>query len=334
MLWAWSFAPCSWDDGNRGGPIGRPGTGRRESMKRDSISTAVRIALMALGSCIAVALALGPHFADQIVSGQNDFLAMYAGAKLAFTDQLYNPDAIRQVQVDSALATAEVMRFNRLPGYAMALSPIGLLPYLLAYFVWQAVNLAAVIGAVSVWPYDRPLFASVLAVCLPLYIGFANGQDVAFLIFGIAAAFRLHEGGRPGWAGFALGICLLKFHFLWAVPLVLLRNGKHRMIGGLALAGLALTVPAFLLNPAWPADYYASIVSGRDVISKVPWTLFRWIGWFGLIPAAAAAWLAAGRWPLPIAASIAIIAAVLVSPHGYVADLTLAAPLVALVWDP
>lgn len=303
-------------------------------MRNQSLRTAVRVALMAAVSCFAVLAAVWPKFGGQIVSGQNDFLAMYAGAKLAFTDQLYNPDAIRQVQVDSALATAEVMRFNRLPGYAMALSPIGLLPYLWAYFVWQAINLAAVIGAVAVWPYGRPLFASVLAVCLPLYIGFANGQDVAFLIFGIAAAFRLLEGGRPGWAGLALGICLLKFHFLWAVPLVLLRHGKHRMIGGLALAGLALTVPAFLVNPAWPADYYGSIVSGRDVISKVPWTLFRWIGWFGLIPAAAAAWLAAGRWPLPVAASIAIVAAVLVSPHGYVADLTLAAPLVALVWDP
>lgn len=303
-------------------------------MNRDSYFTAARIALMAAASCFAVTLAIGPHFGDQILNGQNDFLAMYAGAKLAFTDQLYHPDAIRQVQVDSALATAEVMRFNRLPGYAMLLSPLGLLLYLPAYFVWQAINLAAVTGAVAVWPYDRRLFASVLAVCLPMYIGFANGQDVAFLVFGIAASFRLLEGGRPGWAGFALGICLLKFHFLWAVPLVLLRHGKHRTIAGLAVAGLLLTVPAFLVNPAWPADYYASIISGRDVISRVPWTLFRWVGWFGLIPAAAAAWLAAGRWPLPIATSIAIVAAVLVSPHGYTADLTLAAPLVALVWDP
>jgi hypothetical protein len=289
---------------------------------------------MAALSCFAVLAAVWPKFGDQIINGQNDFLAMYAGAKLAFTDQLYNPDAIRQVQVDSALATAEVMRFNRLPGDAMVLSPLGLLPYLPAYFVWQAVNFAAVIGAVAVWPYGRPLFASVLAVCFPLYIGFANGQDVPFLIFGIAAAFRLMEGGRPGWAGFALGICLLKFHFLWAVPLVLLRHDKHRTMGGIALAGLALTLPGFLVNAAWPADYFASIVSGRDVISKVPWTLFRWVGWFGLVPAAAATWLAAGRWPLPIATSIAIIAAVLVSPHGYIADLALAAPLVALVWDP
>lgn len=303
-------------------------------MNRDSIFTAARIALMATASCLAVALAIGPYFAGQILNGQNDFLAMYAGAKLAFTDQLYNPEAIRRVQVDSALATAEVMRFNRLPVYAMLLSPLGLLPYLPAYFVWQAINLAAVIGAVAIWPYDRRLFASVLAVCLPLYIGFANGQDVPFLIFGIAAAFRLLEGGRPGWAGLALGICLLKFHFLWAVPLVLLRHGKQRTVGGLAIAGLLLTVPAFLVNAAWPADYYASIVSGRDVISKVPWTLFRWVGWFGLIPAAAAAWLAAGRWPVPVSTSIAIVAAVLVSPHGYVADLTLAVPLVALVWDP
>jgi len=303
-------------------------------MNRAAILTTIRIVLMAAASCCAVMIAVWPKFGGQIMSGENDFLAMYAGAKLAFTDQLYSPEAIRRVQIDSAQATAAVMRFNRLPGYAMLLYPLSLMPYLPAYFVWQAINLAAVIGAIAVWPYDRPLFASVMALCLPLYMGFANGQDIAFLVLGLTAAFRLQESGRQGWAGIALGAGLLKFHFLWAVPLVLLRHGKLRTIGGLAIAGAALTVPAFLVNPGWPADYYASIVSGRDVISKVPWTLFPWLGWFGMIPAAGTAWFAAGRWPLPIATSIAVMAAVLVSPHGYVADLTLAVPLVALVWDP
>ena len=97
-------------------------------MRNQSLRTAVRVALMAAVSCFAVLAAVWPKFGGQIVSGQNDFLAMYAGAKLAFTDQLYNPDAIRQVQVDSALATAEGLGARApatCPGSRMITSPLG-----------------------------------------------------------------------------------------------------------------------------------------------------------------------------------------------------------------
>lgn len=275
-------------------------------------------------------LAVWPHKRIYLY-GENDFLAIYAGAKLAFTDQLYNPEAVRRAQIDAAGATGEILRFSRLPGYAMLLSPLRLLPYLPAYSVWQLLNVASVIGAVALWPYRRSTFASVLSVWPPLYIAFAGGQDVAFILLGLAAFFRVLESKRFWWAGIALGICLIKFHLIWGVGLVLLRYRLYRAIFGVGAVAALLVLPGFAFNFDWPLEYYSAIVAWRVEVPKTTYTLFSLVGWIGLPVAAGLAWLAALRFSLPAAACAAVALAVLVSPNGYVADYTLMAPLVALM---
>lgn len=277
-----------------------------------------------------VLLAVWPHKRIYLY-GENDFLAIYAGARLAFTDQLYNPEAVRQAQIDAAGATGEILRFSRLPGYAMLLSPIRLIPFLPAYVVWQFINLAAVIGAVMLWPYRRATFASVLSVCLPLYIAFAGGQDVSLILLGLAAFFRVMESKRFGWAGFALGICLIKFHFIWGVGLVLLRHRLYRTILGLGAAAALFVLPGFAVNSDWPLEYYSAIVAWRVEVPKTTYTFFPLVGWIGLVVAAGLVWVAAMRFSLPAAACAAVALAVVVSPNGYIADYTLMAPLVALL---
>lgn len=299
-------------------------------MSSDDTRTAARIALMTGVTFALMLLAVWPH-KNIYLYGENDFLAIYAGAKLAFTDQLYNPEAVRQAQIDAAGATGEILRFSRLPGYAMALAPLSLLPYLPAYAAWQLLNLGALIGAVALWPYRRSTFASVLSVWLPLYIAFAGGQDVSLILLGMAAFFRVIESGRLGWAGMALGICLIKFHFIWVVGLVLLRQRLYRAIPGLAAAAALFVLPGFVVNPDWPLEYYSAIVAWRVAVPKTTYTLFPLIGWAGLAVAAALAWIAAPRFPLPVAACAAVALAVMVSPNGYVADYTLMAPLAALM---
>jgi hypothetical protein len=304
----------------------------RELMARDSTKTAVRIGLMTAVTLALMLLAVWPHKRIYLY-GENDFLAIYAGAKLAFSDRLYDPEAVRQAQIDAAGATGEILRFSRLPGYAMLLSPLRLIPYLPAYAVWQLINLAAVIGAVALWPYRRSTFATVLSVCLPLYIAFAGGQDVSFILLGMAAFFRVLESERFGWAGLALGICLVKFHFIWGVGLVLLRHRRYRTILGLGAAAALFVLPGFLVNFDWPLEYYSAIVAWRVAVPKTTYTLFPFAGWAGLPVAAALAWIAAMRFSLSAAACTAVALAVLVSPNGYVADYTLMAPLLALIFE-
>ena len=56
---------------------------------------------MTAGTFALMLLAVWPHKSIYLY-GENDFLAIYAGAKLAFTNQLYSPEAVRQAQVDAA----------------------------------------------------------------------------------------------------------------------------------------------------------------------------------------------------------------------------------------
>jgi hypothetical protein len=166
-----------------------------------------------------------------------------------------------------------------------------------------------------------------------MYISFAGGQDVLFIVLGLSAALWLMDSGRRGWAGFALGICLIKFHLIWAIVLVLIRQRRNRQIGGILATACCFIFPGFLVNFHWPLDYYSTIFDGQNVISKVPYTLFPWLGWMGLAGVAVGVWFGAARLPLNIAASTALAAAVVVSPHGYVADYTLLSPMVALIWE-
>jgi hypothetical protein len=198
------------------------------------------------------------------LGGANDFLTFYAGGKLAFTDRLYDPGAVRDVQMEAHQATGPALRFIRLPYYAVLLSPLTLFPYLPAYAVWQALQLAAVIAAVWLWPRSRIRrirFDYLTAASLPSYWSFASGQDIGFMLLGLSATIRLMDRRRLVAAAIVFAsVGLLKFHFLWLTPLVLIRN--RRMLLAFCVAVAALVSVGFLIDPSWPVRYYESVLTG------------------------------------------------------------------------
>jgi hypothetical protein len=261
--------------------------------------------------------------------GENDFLQFYAGGKLAFTDRLYNPDSITATQIEASGATGPAIgRFVRLPYYAFLLAPLAKLPYLWAYAFWQALNALAVAAAVLLWPFSRVRFGYLTALCLPLYWGFASGQDVSLILLGIAGTVRLMQHRRDAAAGVVFAVlCLIKFHFLWLTPLVLIR--RPRMAASFVLTAAALLAPAFLIDPMWPLKYYKTVLTARGAISKVPYTLFRWVGWSGLPVAILAAEAVSRRARPEMALPAAIALAIVVSPHAYIPDYALMLPVLA-----
>ena len=98
-------------------------------------------------------------FVPDAWSGRNDFLGLYAGARLAGTPDLYNPAAIREVQIRSIGEAGESLQFSRLPYYAAILKPLSLLPYRTAYLVWVCLSTAFVVGFAALWPDDRKTIA-------------------------------------------------------------------------------------------------------------------------------------------------------------------------------
>src|SRR5262249_19195227 len=144
--------------------------------------------------------------------------------------------------------------FIRPDYYAILLRPLAWFPYLTAYWLFQAVSLAALLA--FLWLFRGAPNLWMFAVCsIPLSALFANGQDVTLLMLAFAGAVLLDRRGWPFAAGLLLSLCTVKFHLFLFVPLALITHRKWRMIAG-ACAGTAGCVVA------------ATIVEGREWISR------------------------------------------------------------------
>jgi hypothetical protein len=126
------------------------------------------------------ALRMDPGVLDQALRGGNDFLALYAGARLGRTPGFYNPERVREAQIKSAGMVGESLLFTRLPYCALFLKPLGMLPYKTAYWVWQIASVAALAGFLALWKATPPKLTEAFACCLaPALVSCPiNGQDV------------------------------------------------------------------------------------------------------------------------------------------------------------
>jgi hypothetical protein len=191
---------------------------------------------------------------DRIIHGQNDFISYYAGAKLSGTGQLRSVEAQRTISEHEAHIWIPGVLFIRPDYYAILLRPLAWFPYLTAYWLFQAVSLAALLA--FLWLFRREPNLWMFALCsIPLAALFANGQDVTLLMLAFAGAVLLDRRGMPFAAGLLLSLCTVKFHLFLFVPLALIAHRRWRMIAG-ACAGTAACVVA------------ATLVEGRVWISR------------------------------------------------------------------
>jgi hypothetical protein len=259
---------------------------------------------------------------DIYVRGHNDFLAFYAGGRLAFTELLYDPPTVAAIQETHSGTAGPALRFIRLPFYAVTLSALTILPYTPAYLLWQFLNILCSIGAVVRWPYNRYVFAQVTSLCVPLYWSFLNGQDIGILLLFLVLAIRWLSAS-------SLLPCLIKFHFLWLAHVTIPSRTSVKSL----IPTAALLVVPMIWHPTWPVKYYEAVIHGRSVISHVPVSIFPYTGWLGPVFAPFAALSIARRWNIEVAFSAAIALAVVVSSYAYFQDYLLAIPLAALIWE-
>jgi Glycosyltransferase family 87 len=210
----------------------------------------------ALGLCLLGFL--GYLQRDRFLTGQNDFLQLYAGTKLVGTPELYDPAASRRVHRESVGAELESVYYSRPPFYAFLVKPLASMPYLTAYWVFEAISFAAFAVFLAMFlPACRELllFSS---LCLPLLSNFLAGQDVTLpLVFASAAIFAM-RGGRDFLAGILFALCAVKPHLFVLVPLVLVIHRRWRVLAGGAVGGATLVAISFLAaGRHWPEQYLA-----------------------------------------------------------------------------
>jgi Glycosyltransferase family 87 len=215
---------------------------------------------LACGGLVLLAVMSSPYWHD-IAEGHTDFLAFYAGGRLAFTPGLYDPQQAMAEQLRAAHVMGEGTYFIRLPWFAAAMWPLARLPYIPAQFVWQFLLICGLIAFVVLWP--RPslaIRATILCYSLPALMNLRMGQDVPLLLACMAGSLALLRREKPLLAGLLLSLTLAKFHlFLPLFPAVLFARRWRFAAGLYSGAAFLLSISFLVSGPDWPRLFLAAI---------------------------------------------------------------------------
>jgi hypothetical protein len=152
--------------------------------------------------------------------------------------------------------------YIRPPYYAVLLWPLCRLPYLQAYYVWQALSVLAV--ALFAWRWPIGGCSTVVAVCcwsFPIFTALAQGQDDSFVLAAIGIAVCLMRAGRPFAAGLVFTVCATRFQLFLLVPFWIVSQRLWQFGSGFVTGAACLVAVSFLAGacggrwgfwPCWP----------------------------------------------------------------------------------
>jgi Glycosyltransferase family 87 len=275
------------------------------------------------------------HLPHDLSVCTTDFSAFYAGGKLAGTPNLYVPQAAFDVERQAMGCVMENLVFIRPPFYALLMWPLAQLPFMTALELWRVLGLAAVGAFIWMWPGDKWIAAAACAWYLPLANNFTVGQDVAFLLVLLLGAYHCLKADRQFWAGILLGLCLIKFHLLVLLPLLIFHKKLWRTLLGISVAGvIALSASYVAGGRHWMEYYLAALHDFR--MDPYPWNMINLKALFyyhpeWLIPSVAVivlvSWYVIYKGSLEVSLAAVLIGGVLINPHTTIADGTLILPV-------
>lgn len=195
----------------------------------------------------------------------NDLTFYYAAAKIGLTHGWQSIYDLRLQQdaldaLGSRIQIAELARYISPPPVAWLAVPLTLLPFQVAYGVWSALLLAALVWT---WYLAAPgtgrlrlVHLAASLAWLPVIYGLQLGQPELFVALGVAACYALLRTDRPVWAGIALGALVLKPQLAVLVPAALLVGGRYKAFGASVVAiGLLALAAVVVVGPAGVSAY-------------------------------------------------------------------------------
>jgi len=207
----------------------------------------------------------------------NDFTFYYAAARIGLTHgwpSIYELGLMQQQldAMDSHIKIAALARYISPPPLAWIALPLTGLPFPVAYLIWSALGLAALI---LVWwlaaPGRGPVRLIHLAAALgwlPVVYCLQLGQPGLFVALGVAGSYALLVRGRTALAGVALGALVLKPQLAILVPPALFIAGRYRTASFSVLTiGILALASALVIETAGISTYAArlSAAAGFEV---------------------------------------------------------------------
>jgi len=180
---------------------------------------------------------------DRIINGQNDFVQLYAAAKLVGTPDLYSREAFDEVVKSSIGITMEtVTRFVRPPFYGALLKPLAAFPYRRAYAIFSLASFSSILWFVIRFSKECPDLPFFAAMSIPLLTALCVGQDTPFLLAVLGISMLLTRSSKHFSAGLILSLCAIKFHLFLFLPVLWLLKKRWRILGGAICGSIILTV--------------------------------------------------------------------------------------------
>jgi len=205
---------------------------------------------------------------------RTDFLNLYTGASLALHGhfrQLYDYSLQSAVSRSLMPDVISIFPFVRPPFYALALSPLALLPFKQAFAVWISLQIVLLLACWWwAWRTFGPDALVWTSMFLPTALGIASGQDCVVTLAICCAAWAAYRRKLETVAGVLLALTLFKFHLFLLVPLALLVRRRWRMFAGYSAAGSALAILSLLLCGWQGVRAYAALLTRKDLATLAP----------------------------------------------------------------
>ena len=283
-----------------------------------------------------------------------DFMPFYFAGKLAASgqiSQIYHRPAYQPL-IAELRATGERMNpvdahyFIRPAFQAYFYVPFALFSYPVASRLAILLNLALLAALIWKLPIWFPVPVAVrpwMAGFLPFLWSIGIGQDT--LLLTLLVAYSLHQAGKGHdlQAGLLLGLTVYKPHLVWLLPLVLLASGRRKMVGSfLAVAGSLAALSFAAVGPAGVREYLELVQRPSSDFMPHIMGNARGLGLqLGAAAGAATAILAAACFGITLwkgsfhsRTAAALFTALLLSPHTYWQDYSVAALAALLLRHP
>ena len=236
---------------------------------------------------------------DLILKGYPDFTGLYAAGKIVRNgegNRLYDLDL--QYQRQLTFASHVTIRHGALPYLhppfeTLLFAPLSLLPYTMAYLVWNGVSLAILAWAMVMLRPHLPLLQTsnlglwvLLSIAyFPIFICLLQGQDMPLLLLAVAGAYVSLQARKYFWAGCWLGLGLFRPQLILPLFFIILlgqTGSRQRWLKSITMLSAGLGLVALLECAASVA------VSGWNEFRSYPkyvWMLEANHGYGAIMPA-------------------------------------------------
>jgi hypothetical protein len=286
-----------------------------------------------------------------------DFMAFYSGSQLLVSghgSHLYDFAALGRLQTSLLLplvAPHGILLPYLYPAYqAVALAPLGALPYTAAYAVWMLVNCFALVLVMftlerygGVAGRSAGLFRLAALCSIPVLLTLFNGQTSIVITALLSACLLAARSRRDLLAGAALACAMVKLPYVLPVLLVFVILRRWRLLGAFVVSACCLMlIPLPFFGLSIDQQYVRTLLDATKWTSQFGYSPVRNNSLEGftqlLLPSAlsglvrivlclvaivvlVASTRRSADLDLPF--GLAILVALLVSPHVLAHDLTL-----------